>query len=121
MRDSRIAGRNPVAPRLCRRTRIASRTRKVPLGGRDRRWLWHNRYHYGVERTTIMLPDALRERLRVLAAERGVSMATLVREALEETVANARPKPRSIGIGASGSSDTARRTTVERPQPRMWH
>jgi plasmid stability protein len=73
-----------------------------------------------MERTTVMLPDALRERLRQLAAERGVSMATLVREALEETVANARPTPRSIGVGASGSTDTARRTAIERPEPRTW-
>jgi hypothetical protein len=35
-------------------------------------------------------------------------MATLVRVALEEAVANARPTARSLGIGASGSSDTAR-------------
>ncbi len=31
-----------------------------------------------------------------------------------------RPKPQSIGIGASGYADTARRTSEERPAPRSW-
>ena len=71
-------------------------------------------------RTTMMLPDDLRVRLRRLAAERGVSMATIIREALDEKVASARPMPRSLGIGASGTRDTARRSAVERPEPRSW-
>jgi CopG-like RHH_1 or ribbon-helix-helix domain, RHH_5 len=108
-----------------RHGRYAQDRRVCMHGGADERnevveQLCQPRYHYGVERTTIMLPDPLRERLRQLAAERGVSMANLVREALEELVANARPTPRSLGIGASGSTDTARRTAVERPEPRPW-
>ena len=67
-----------------------------------------------------MIPEDLRDRLRKLAAERGVSMATVIREALEETVAHARPTPRSLGVAASGSTDTARRTAIERPEPRAW-
>ncbi len=82
--------------------------------------LWHTCHHYDMQRTTLMLPADLRDRLRRIAAERGVSMATVVREALEETVARARPTPRSLGIGASGSTDTARRTASERPEPRPW-
>lgn len=31
-----------------------------------------------------------------------------------------RPAPRSLGVGASGSTDAARRTTTERPEPRAW-
>ena len=31
-----------------------------------------------------------------------------------------RPRPRSLGIGASGYADTARRAGDERPTPRSW-
>ncbi len=73
-----------------------------------------------MERTTISIPDDLRERLRLIAAERRTSIAALVREALHEKVTAYRPRPRSLGIGASGQTDTARRTAVERPAPRSW-
>lgn len=55
-----------------------------------------------------------------MAAEQGVSLAAMVRGALEEKVANHPPRPRSLGIGASGKTDTARRTAEERPEPRPW-
>lgn len=71
-------------------------------------------------RTTIVAPDELLDRFRRMAAERGTSMATLIREAMEEKAASHRPKPRSIGIGASGTSDTSRRAGEERPVPRTW-
>jgi metal-responsive CopG/Arc/MetJ family transcriptional regulator len=73
-----------------------------------------------MERTTISIPDELRERLRMIAAERQTSIAALVRQALREIAAAYRPRPRSLGVGASGQSDTARRTGVERPAPRSW-
>jgi plasmid stability protein len=73
-----------------------------------------------MQRTTMMLPEDLRKRLRVIAAERGVSMATVIREALDEKVEQSRPRPRSLGIGASGTSDTARRSGEEAPEPRLW-
>ena len=76
-----------------------------------------------MDRTTLSLSDEARRRLRRLAAERGVSMAALIREAIEEKVerlATSPPKPRSLGIGASGVSDTARRSGDERPEPRAW-
>lgn len=47
-------------------------------------------------------------------------MATIIREAIEEKVDRLAPKPRSLGTGASGTSDTARRTADERPEPRAW-
>lgn len=47
-------------------------------------------------------------------------MAAVVREALEEKVASSRPLPRSLGSGASGRTDTARRTAEERAAPRPW-
>jgi plasmid stability protein len=62
-----------------------------------------------MERTTISIPDDLRKRLRIIAAERGTSMATVIREALEAKVKQQRPKPRSIGIGDSGYTDTSQR------------
>lgn len=73
-----------------------------------------------MERTTISLPEDLLERLRRIAAEEGTSMASLVREAVEEKVEGYRPRPRSLGIGASGHRDTARRSGDERPEPRSW-
>ena len=71
-------------------------------------------------RTTISLPDALLKRLRLLAAERGTSMAALIREALTEQVATARPRPRSLGAGESGHRDTSRSSAERRPEPRSW-
>ena len=73
-----------------------------------------------MDRTTITLDVDVRRRLRRLAADRGVSMATLIREAIDEKVERMAPKPRSLGIGASGTSDTARRSALERPEPRSW-
>jgi plasmid stability protein len=73
-----------------------------------------------MHRTTLMLPEELRERLRAVAAARGVSMATIVREALEEKIDDPVRRPRSIGIVASGHPDTARRSTTIRPTPRAW-
>lgn len=73
-----------------------------------------------MDRTTLTIPQELRARLRRLAAERGVSMAAIVREAIDEKLAAARPRPRSIGAGASGTRDTARRSADERPEPRGW-
>lgn len=73
-----------------------------------------------MERTTISLPEELLDRLRRVAAERRISMASLIREAVEESLAAYRPRPRSLGIGASGKTDTARRAGDERPEPRAW-
>ena len=73
-----------------------------------------------MERTTISLPEDLLRRLRGIAAEEGTSMAALIREAIERKVETHRPRPRSLGIGASGQSDTARRSGEERAEPRTW-
>jgi metal-responsive CopG/Arc/MetJ family transcriptional regulator len=73
-----------------------------------------------MERTTISLPENVLKRLRIVAAERGTSMAELIRQAVEEVVSRERPRPRSIGIGASGRADTAKQTADERPEPRRW-
>lgn len=73
-----------------------------------------------MERTTLSLPEPLLRRLKLIAADRGVSMAAVIRDSLEETAARFRPRPRSLGIGDSGHTDTARRTAEERPAPRSW-
>lgn len=66
-----------------------------------------------MRRTTIVAPEEVLERLRALAAERGVSLAAVIREALEEKAGRHRPKPRSLGMGASGHTDTAQRSAEE--------
>lgn len=73
-----------------------------------------------MKRTTLSLPDDLLERLRLIAQEEQRSMATVMREALEEAAARWRPRPRSLGIGASGKRGVARRTATERSVPRTW-
>lgn len=73
-----------------------------------------------MDRTTFTIDDDVRRRLRRIAAERGVSMAAIIREAIDEKVDRLAPKPRSLGVGASGLTDTARRSADERPEPRPW-
>ena len=64
-------------------------------------------------RTTVTIDDEKLEALRSLAAERGVSMSCIVREAVSEKLAKRpaqgqRDKPRSVGSGRSGHRDTSR-------------
>lgn len=71
-------------------------------------------------RTTVSVPSELLDRLRLMAARRRISFAALVREALEEKVGSYRPRPRSLGIGASGYRDTAHLAGLGLPDPRSW-
>jgi len=73
-----------------------------------------------MQRTTIVAPDDLLDRLRAIAAERHVSMATVIREALEEKARTHRPRPRSLGIGDSGQTDISRRIGEEGMGPAPW-
>lgn len=73
-----------------------------------------------MQRTTISIPDELLQRLRMIAFERRSSIAALIREALEEKTRDYRPRPRSLGAGSSGHTDTARLTGEERFEPRPW-
>jgi hypothetical protein len=50
----------------------------------------------------VMADPIVMERLKALAKERGVSLATVVREALEEKVQDYRPKSLSLGAFDSG-------------------
>jgi hypothetical protein len=73
-----------------------------------------------MQRTTIMAPEELIRQLRLVAAERGISMAEIIREALEEKARAARPRPRSLGVGASGRSDLSTRLGEEEFLPEPW-
>lgn len=73
-----------------------------------------------MDRTTLTLDRETRQRLRRIAAERGISMAALIREAIDGTIERHAPAPRSLGVGASGAVDTARRAGDVRPEPRGW-
>lgn len=73
-----------------------------------------------MNRTTLTLDAETRRRLRRIAADRGVSMAALIREAIDEAVERHAPKPRSLGVAASGTRDTARLAGEVRPEPRAW-
>ncbi|HLF79240.1 MAG TPA: CopG family transcriptional regulator [Dehalococcoidia bacterium] len=74
-----------------------------------------------MERTTISLPPELHRKLRIMAAERGISMAGLIREAIEEkTVTRPQPKPVSLGIDESEYTDTSILAGEVRPVPRSW-
>jgi predicted transcriptional regulator len=73
-----------------------------------------------MNRTTLTLDEETRRRLRRIAAERGISMAAVIRGAIDEAVERHAPRPRSLGIGASETPDTGRLTGEVRPEPRAW-
>jgi len=67
-----------------------------------------------------MAPDDLLDTLRELARQRHVSLATVIREALEAKVREHPPKPTIFGIVASGHTDTSILAGERRPEPRAW-
>jgi hypothetical protein len=71
--------------------------------------------------TTLTLDDATQHRLEELAAVRGITPEEIIREALEEKLAPVRRRmPKSLGMGASGYTDTSELTATVRPEPRSW-
>jgi hypothetical protein len=65
-----------------------------------------------MRRTSLFLDDQLIKQMQKLARDRGVSFATLVREALASYVSHAEPAtdvPSVAGRFASGMSDTSER------------
>ncbi len=80
----------------------------------------HARDRDGMKRTTVSFEEPTLKRLRRVAAERHTSIAELIREAVEEKLERSRPKPRSLGAGASGFTDTSELVGEERPEPRPW-
>ncbi|MFN8525582.1 MAG: CopG family transcriptional regulator [Chloroflexota bacterium] len=87
-----------------------------------------------MKRTSVSAPEDLLERLRSLATRRGVSLAEVIREAMEAKVVGdgeetskggaqapeARLKPRSIGMFRSGHTDTARLAGEHSIEPPPW-
>jgi Ribbon-helix-helix protein, copG family len=66
-----------------------------------------------------MADPVVMERLKALARERGVSLATVVREALEEKSDEYRPKHTWIGLFESSEpADIASTLATERVPPR---
>jgi predicted transcriptional regulator len=64
-------------------------------------------------RITVRLEDETRIRLRRIAAERNISVTELVRQAIDAAIERHAPRPHSLGVGASGVADTARRSGDE--------
>jgi hypothetical protein len=63
---------------------------------------------YGVHKTTIYLPDDLRERVKRAAAERQISEAEVIRAAIAQFTSEEPPRPR-LPLFSSGSGDLAER------------
>jgi hypothetical protein len=69
----------------------------------------------GMVRTTVMADQVVMDRLKALAKQRGVSLATVVREALEDKAQEYRPRQTWIGMFDSGApSDIAGTLAIER-------
>ena len=71
-----------------------------------------------MKRTAVSLEAPILMALKQLAEEGGVSVDALIREGVEQKLANHQPGPKSIGIGASAQRDTAMRSSDDRPDPR---
>jgi len=76
------------------------------------------RYHDVMRRIMIQANEELLERARRRAAERGVSIAQIVREALEKELGS-QPKPR-LGVFRSGVGDLSRRASEDEFEPDPW-
>ncbi len=73
-----------------------------------------------MQKTTIVIPEYLHERLKEAAAARHESMGAVIRRAIEKEVSEVRPKPKSLGMGASGRTDISRRIGEEGFEPEPW-
>ena len=73
-----------------------------------------------MRRTTIMADEQTLETLEALAQDRRVSLALVVREALEEKARQYRPRPTCLGVGDSGKSDVSAEAGVGRTPGPSW-
>jgi plasmid stability protein len=64
---------------------------------------------YGMRKTTVYLPDELKRALGRVAAQRGMSEAELIREALRAITMGARPPKPRLPLFESGLPDLAER------------
>ena len=71
-----------------------------------------------MRRIMIQADEKLLERARRRAAERGVSIAQLVRDALEKELGT-QPKPH-FGVFNSGVGDLSRRASEDEFEPDPW-
>jgi metal-responsive CopG/Arc/MetJ family transcriptional regulator len=73
-----------------------------------------------MRRTTISLDEATLRALHDCAAERRISMAELVREAIEEKLARRKVPITFFGIVSSAYTDTGRLAGEYMPEPDPW-
>jgi hypothetical protein len=64
---------------------------------------------YGMQKTTVYLPDELKRALGRSAKARGISEAELIREALRNIMAELPPPSPRMPLFASGQPDLAER------------
>jgi len=62
-----------------------------------------------MKRTTVKLPDALDARLRHEAAQRGITISEVTREAIERHLGGSGRRLGAAGAGRSGRGDTSER------------
>jgi hypothetical protein len=62
-----------------------------------------------VKRTTVKIPDDLDAKLRHMAAQRDVTLSTVIREALELYVNGGLPRRRFLSVGAGSSGQSGER------------
>ena len=74
-----------------------------------------------MRRLIVQADEELLERTRRCAAERGVSIAQVVRDALELELGRDRPpQPRSLGKHRSGTYDLSLRASDDQFVPPAW-
>ena len=73
-----------------------------------------------MERTTISLDSELHNRLKAIAAERGVSVATVIREMLRASCAQGPRRFLSLGMGDSGDPTITEQISNFRSAPGKW-
>lgn len=64
---------------------------------------------YGMQKTTVYLPDALKAALSRAAAESGLSEADLIRTGVRLAIEQRTPPAPSVGIFGSGTADASER------------
>lgn len=64
---------------------------------------------YGMRKTTVYLPDELKDRIEHVAREQGRSEAEVIRSALSEYAGRETPRPRLPLIRGEGSTNVAER------------
>ena len=109
-RREELRARSPKGFGSCREEPDTGSSRRKPIS--------YNayRYHDGVKRIMIQAEEALLERARRRARERGVSLAQVVRDALERDLdyEHAPPPPLTcLGMASSTEGDLSRRASSD--------